>query len=166
MKTLRKLPLCTLAIAIAIALASLPTQAEVYKWTDKDGKVQYSDKPPPDDAAKAKAKVVDTKPAINPGAKAQSADKETFQDQEIEFKKRRVAAEKAQDKEDEAAREAAKVEDKRKARCTDMRLYVKDLQEPVPVYIRDDKGEKKYLSDKEREAEMARTREGIAKYCE
>jgi len=36
----------TLAAILFVSLAS--AQAEVYRWTDKDGKVHYSDNPPPD----------------------------------------------------------------------------------------------------------------------
>jgi hypothetical protein len=35
-----------LALALAIALPAEAQQRTLYKWTDRDGKVQYSDKPP------------------------------------------------------------------------------------------------------------------------
>ena len=34
-------------LSLCLACASLLSQAQVYKWIDKDGKVQYSDSPPP-----------------------------------------------------------------------------------------------------------------------
>jgi glutaredoxin len=37
-----------IAILIAVLLCSMSTQAEVYRWVDKDGKVHYSDNPPAD----------------------------------------------------------------------------------------------------------------------
>ena len=49
-----------LFIAIAILLATATVAAQVYKWVDKDGQVQYSDTPPPPGATKAEAKKVDT----------------------------------------------------------------------------------------------------------
>ena len=36
-----------LFIAMAILLATATVAAQVYKWVDKDGKVQYTDTPPP-----------------------------------------------------------------------------------------------------------------------
>ena len=33
--------------AVAILLATATVAAQVYKWVDKDGKIQYSDTPPP-----------------------------------------------------------------------------------------------------------------------
>ena len=41
--------LCVLGFAAAMGYA----QSTVYKWTDKDGKVHFSDAPPPDDAKDA-----------------------------------------------------------------------------------------------------------------
>src|SRR5476649_1229647 len=37
-----------LTVALALALcAALAASAQMYKWVDSDGRVQYSDKPPP-----------------------------------------------------------------------------------------------------------------------
>ena len=46
------------ALAIALACASLAPQAQttVYRWIDKDGKVQFTDTPPPKDARDATEK--------------------------------------------------------------------------------------------------------------
>lgn len=42
----------TIALALAAATLAMAAQAQtnVYRWVDKDGKVQFSDTPPPDDA--------------------------------------------------------------------------------------------------------------------
>lgn len=37
-------------------LLSAPAQAEMYRWVDKDGKVHYTDQPPPKDAKKVEEK--------------------------------------------------------------------------------------------------------------
>ena len=47
-------------IAIAILLATATVAAQVYKWVDKDGQVQFTDTPPPPGATKSEAKKVDT----------------------------------------------------------------------------------------------------------
>ena len=47
--------LCTIAVAFGVAVgATLDAQAQtsVYKWTDADGKVHFSDTPPPPQASK------------------------------------------------------------------------------------------------------------------
>jgi len=45
------------AFTLAAVLAASTTQAQTtYRWTDKDGKVSYSDKPPPGDARNVQEK--------------------------------------------------------------------------------------------------------------
>jgi len=41
-----------IVLSLMALLASLSVSAEVYRWTDKDGKVHYSDAPPPEADAK------------------------------------------------------------------------------------------------------------------
>ncbi len=147
-------------------LAAFSSNAEVYRWVDKDGKVQYSDKPPPEEAAKAGVKTVDTKPPATTGAKPPAAVKESWQEKELEFKKRRLAAEQKQAQEAEKAQANEQAAEEKKARCTKAKWRLKDLQDPSPVFSRDEKGERVYLQDKDREAEIARTKEDIAKLCE
>lgn len=57
MKTLRW-------IACAAVVLSAPVHAEVYKWTDAQGRVQFSDRPPPKDFSKAQ--VTDIKGVASP----------------------------------------------------------------------------------------------------
>jgi glutaredoxin len=43
-------PILALALAAAALAMTAQAQTNVYRWTDKDGKVHFSDAPPPDDA--------------------------------------------------------------------------------------------------------------------
>ncbi|HWH46197.1 MAG TPA: glutaredoxin family protein [Burkholderiales bacterium] len=49
-------------LIVLISLAAL-AQAETYKWVDAEGKVHYSDQPPPPDARKSERKQLGDKPA-------------------------------------------------------------------------------------------------------
>ena len=40
----------SLVLATLLVLCALPCAAQVYKWTDAEGKVHFSDTPPPDSA--------------------------------------------------------------------------------------------------------------------
>src|SRR5262252_5617636 len=40
-------------VLLAVAAATGFAQSNVYRWTDKDGKVHFSDSPPPEDAKDA-----------------------------------------------------------------------------------------------------------------
>ncbi|MGH6690409.1 MAG: DUF4124 domain-containing protein [Gammaproteobacteria bacterium] len=45
-------------LLLAVGACTLPAAAAVYKWTDADGRIHYSDSPPPDrKAAKVEIKV-------------------------------------------------------------------------------------------------------------
>jgi hypothetical protein len=47
----------TLAMVLALALAAGPADADkLYKWTDKDGNVHYTDQPPPPEAKASERK--------------------------------------------------------------------------------------------------------------
>jgi hypothetical protein len=80
-----------MALRIATIAASFlfahPAAAQMYKWVDKDGKVQYSDQPPPDTASKSGKVKIDTPP---PSAAGASASGKTWQEKDQEFNRRRV----------------------------------------------------------------------------
>ena len=71
-------------LAAALALWALPSPAQIHKWVDADGKVHFSDKPPPDSARKSEQvkipvqsfggpPVFERQPAVAKGAKADPA---------------------------------------------------------------------------------------------
>lgn len=51
-----------ISLLVAVVMA-LPAGAELYKWTDADGKVHYTDTPPPANAKKSERKKLSDKPA-------------------------------------------------------------------------------------------------------
>ncbi|MBL0125388.1 MAG: DUF4124 domain-containing protein [Betaproteobacteria bacterium] len=99
-----------LFIAIAILLATATVAAQVYKWVDKDGQVQYTDAPP-QGASKAEAKKVETSAPV---ASTTSTPTKTLQDRAKDYDKRRTdvadSAKKAEatQKNDEIAEENCK----------------------------------------------------------
>lgn len=56
-----RIPLRSVLAAALLALAAAAAQAGVYKWVDANGKVTYSDTPPPD---QGKAKLVEDKMSV------------------------------------------------------------------------------------------------------
>ena len=50
-------------LMLIATLALAPAGAELYKWTDAEGKVHYSDKPPPANARKTEKKKLTDKPS-------------------------------------------------------------------------------------------------------
>lgn len=58
--------------ALAILLATATVAAQVFKWIDKDGKVNFTDTPPPAEAVKGEAKKIVT-PSASPSPQATSS---------------------------------------------------------------------------------------------
>jgi len=172
-----------LFIAIAVLLAAATVTAQVYKWVDKDGRVQYSDIPPPPDA-KSEPKKVDTRPAAgaaNVPAKAPLADAtkgaakdaksnakdapsdkpKTLTDLNKESEKRRADALDA----DKKAGEQAKMDKADQDRCREATRYFRDLETGRPISTTDDLGERKVLDDSARAAELAKARNIMKESC-
>ena len=138
-----------LFIALAILLATATVAAQVYKWVDKDGKVQYSDTPPPASATKTEAKKIDTAPT------------KSLQDRAKDFDKRKIdVAEKA--KKSAADQEKAAID---AANCSDARAALRTLETGRPITRTNDVGDREYLNDETREAEIAKARKSIAGFC-
>ena len=147
-----------LFIAVAILLATATVAAQVYKWVDKDGKVQYTDTPPPASATKTEAKKVDTSPpaasttaapAKSPQARAKDADK-----------LKADIAEKA--KKTEADRQNAEIN---ASNCSNARSVIRELETGRPLTRTSEAGSREYLDDATREAEMTKARKSVAEFC-
>jgi hypothetical protein len=146
-----------LFIAVAILLATATVAAQVYKWVDKDGKVQYSDTPPPATATKTEAKKLDSAPA--PAAVAAPA--KSLQDRVKESDKAKATlAEKT--KKAEADQQNAEIN---ATNCTNARAAVRELETGRPMVRTSEAGNREYLSDETRQAEMATARKAVADFC-
>lgn len=146
-----------LFIAVAILLATATVAAQVYKWVDKDGKVQYSDTPPPASATKTEAKKIDTSPA----AAAVAAPTKSLQDRVKESDKRKAdIAEKA--KKTDADEKTAEIN---ATNCTNARSAVRELETGRPLVRTTEAGTREYLSDEARLADLTNARKSVADFC-
>jgi Domain of unknown function (DUF4124) len=132
----------------------------VYKWVDRNGVTQYSSSPPP---AGASGVVVPVPPP--PSAEAASQAKAAAQRASDEAK--RLEAERLREQadtqfKDDAARRSAAG---RLQRCAKAREQLDLLMKPAPVYRHNERGERIYLEDSARDAEIARLRSEVAMYC-
>ncbi len=146
-----------LFIAIAILLATATVAAQVYKWVDKDGKVQYSDQPPPPGATKTEAKKVETSNAVT----SAPAPAQGLQDRAKDYDKRQ------KDSADDAkkADEARKKDEAAAENCKGAQSALRDLESGRPIRRTNEKGEITVMSDEEREAETSRVRAAAAESC-
>jgi hypothetical protein len=147
-----------LFIAMAILLATATVAAQVYKWVDKDGKVQYTDTPPPASATKTEAKKLDMAPAAAPAA---SAPGKSLADRAKDFDKR-----KADDAEKQKKAEAdQKNADIKAANCKDAKSNLAALESGRPMARTTDTGGREVLSDEARQADIATARKAAEDFC-
>lgn len=146
-----------LVAIILLALLSLTVGAQVYRWVDKDGKVQYSDQPPPPGAGKADVTKINsaTSSPAAPAAAAAAAKKAP------EKAKQNVTdADKAK-----AADDAAKAAKENEEYCRSTRSQLKVMENGGRVTTTDANGEQALMSDEQLASEAARLRKLIAENC-
>ncbi|MFH1044369.1 MAG: DUF4124 domain-containing protein [Pseudomonadota bacterium] len=159
-----------LSVAFWLALCvALPASAQLYKWVDSNGKVQYSDKPPPSNIKTEKLRA----PAPAASAPAASEAKggtqkdaaktgpETAAEQEQAFRKRQLEAAKGQ--EDEAKKQAQardKAENCKRAKAALANMQIGGRQMRV-----DEKGEHVFLDDQQIAQETAKAQQEAAAAC-
>ena len=141
------------AVAIACAVAAGSAGATLYKWTDANGRVVYSDQPP---TGNVKVEIVGgAPPPDNPNAAREMANRE-------------AEAKKAQR---ERAEEAAKVDQgradaiRRAEICDQARAAVRMYQGTVPIYRLSEKGERVLVSDDERRRKLEEQQRLANEYC-
>jgi Domain of unknown function (DUF4124) len=152
-------------LLILSVLASANAFAGLSKWVDADGKVHYSDQPPP---ANVKAKTLRVTsdaaaPASAGGTAAASAPAvpKTIAEREAELKKAQQAKKEAADK---AAQEQARTEGE-KTNCGAAQQSLRSLQEGVRMMEIDAKGERSYLDDEQRRQRIEKAQQNIKTYC-
>lgn len=161
---------CT-ALALALCMAALPASAQTqWKWRAANGKVQYSDRPPPAEVAEkdilgrpagARRPEVQEVPAAASAVAAAPAPARKASDPALEAKRREAElAEKAKQKAEEE-----RLEKQRAENCNRARSYAKSLQDGMRISRTNDKGENEILSDAQRAQEIARTQQVVTSDC-
>lgn len=139
--------------ALAALAVSLPAAAVTYKWTDANGRVVYSDLPPP---ANVKAEMIGAAPPpANPNATKEMANKDA------ELKKRQLDRTDADTK---AAKEQAQ-NSQRRDLCLVVRGRIKEIEGGAIVYKYNEKGERVNVDEAGRQAELAKQRANETRFC-
>lgn len=133
------LPLLAFSLAAIVAAGA---QAALYKWTDAQGRVVYSDQPP---TANVKTEQLrGPPPPANPNAAKELAQREA------DFKKRQDDAAKAEAKADKDRETSADHAEN----CAQLRAELKQLTESqLAIYRYNEKGEREVMDDDARAKE-------------
>ena len=170
---MKLLPLL-LATFVLTSISGL-SQAEIYKWKDKDGKVRYSDTPPPSNV-KQEAIIGKKKPAeptgkepLAPVDKASTAPVAGIpknpepptnpEDLAAEKRQQNAEAEKKNKQEKEA-------EAKRKAEnCSAAKANMETYTQGGRVYKMNEKGERQYMDESDFKAGKEQAQQEINENC-
>ncbi len=159
------------AVVVATSLAASPAYAQ-WMWKDEAGRVVVSDQPPPVNVPLSRimkspkpraADFTPTPPAKEGEAKgaAKSDAPKSLADRDLEYKQRQKdEAETAK----KADAEATKVKSMQE-NCTAVRGNVVALQSGGRAARVNEKGEKYYIDDAQRQSEIAKSQSQIAQYC-
>jgi len=171
------------ALLMVLLLGAAAPSAAQWAWKDDNGRVVYSDRPPPASVksdrivrqpanaqvvipargADAPAAAPDAKPAAAPDAKpaAAPAAPKTTAELEMEYRKRQQERADAEKKaREEETRAAAKAAD-----CERAKGYLRALEDGVRIERTDASGNREYLDDAQRAAEVERTRRMMQQTC-
>jgi hypothetical protein len=172
---LRALPALLL---LALALFFLPAAQAQWAWKDSDGRMNYSDAPPPKDINPQSivrqpagpvpppgfnTPVADTPPAgdASPAAAPARAGPPSLKDQEEAFRKRHTEREQAEQKRAQQEAEASQ----RAQTCEQARSRVRMIDEGVRLMRPGPDGSAAYMDDAQRASDRAQSQELIAQNC-
>ena len=153
-------------IFTVLALISAPGFADVYKWVDANGKVQYSDSPP-SNIETTKVKIEDP---VAPGTNSlppPSAD--YWQQRDKEFRERRDAKNKVLN--EQTAKASGEQADKRKKTCEFLKKDLDQVQSTRQRIARRPDGEivtdpnSPAMSNTQRAVAIGQLNDAIAKNC-
>lgn len=146
-------------LLVLLVLVGANAYAGLNKWVDADGKVHYSDQPPPPNVKAQTLRMTSDAAAPTP-ASAPAAPK-TIAEREADMKKAQQAKEEAADK---GAKEQARL-DAEKEYCDAAQKNLLLLLEGTRMVDIDASGERSYLSDEQRQQRIEKVRQDIGTYC-
>ncbi len=144
-----------IGVALACAAFALPAHA-IYKWVDEKGVTHFSEHPPPDGR-----KATRVEPKVTPPSTQAPATDWKQREQELRGKR----LEKEQQEEYRKAKAHNEMAERRN-RCLRAQRELTVLSRQTPVYSINEKGEKVYLEDKDRPAELASARREVQAWCD
>ncbi len=145
----------TTVVALALAALPLATHAQIMKCVGAGGRVEFAASCPP--GTKAENTGIRNEPAAAPAGSQKS-----MAERDAEFRKRQTDQQEAAKKAEEKNQETAD----RKKNCETAQSYLRSLQSGIRIGKTDPKtGERVFLEDNERAAEIARAQRAADTNC-
>jgi hypothetical protein len=154
-----------LALLFAASVAGA-AQAQIKCWTNAAGKRECGDTPPPGAKVSTVRGTAPAGPAPAPAEKdaaAKDAKKGplTPAEQEQEFRKRQLEAQKTREKEEQERKDA----EVKRQNCEQARAALRTLESGQRIARADERGERYFLDETQIAAEIARARRAVQQSC-
>lgn len=145
---------------VICVLLTLPVQAEVYKWTDEQGRVHFSDTPQTEDSAGYQVQA----PASTGNASSQGPDT----DAERRARQRKLSDSLEADRYEKEQAEAKRKEQEamREHNCKLARRDLNATQRTNRIFDYDQQGNKVYYDEVQRQKFIAERRAAVSKWCQ
>lgn len=141
-----------LPLALMLALGA-PLHAEVYKWVDEHGKVQYGDHP--GNAQSRQIQIQAAPPQPDPDAAEHREKSQKLLNE--------ISDERAEKKQQEAKHEQEEAQ--RKANCELAQKRLDEYEHAATLYVKDKDGERRNLTDDEHKKALESSRAEVKKWC-
>jgi hypothetical protein len=142
-------------LTVILLLVATTATAGIYRWVDENGHTHFGERPPADAGGGDEVKIRGQAPASTP----EPVDRKQQRDRYLEQRQRERAEKKAQ------AAKKRKQKDEMQKRCNYSRSKLREYQEHGSLYERLPNNERRYLTDREREQQLAKARKEVARWC-
>lgn len=147
----------TALLCLTLAFAA-SAEAQICRWKDAAGKTHYADSPPPGVECEGRVRPPPRPTAAAPAAGGAPS---SYQEKEMEFRKRRQEKLEAEQK----AQQEKELAEQNKAACEQARNRVAGLQRGGRVARYDASGQINYLGEEEIARELAEARRALKEVC-
>ncbi len=143
-----------ITLLAAVATIAFSAHAQIYQWKDESGKTVISDKPP--------VGVVQPQKKYGAGGSSTSAPaQKSLAEREMDFRKRQKDS---QDLAEKTRKEETATADKQE-NCNNARRQLRLLESGERIALRDEKGERYFMDDAQRDQEIAKARTFLESNC-
>ena len=145
---------------VAVFFLVSPLQAEIYKWTDEQGRVHFSDKPPGKDTPQYQLRT--------PASADSTLPRETLSDEERRVKQRKLMESLEADRleKEQAAAKQQQQQAVRARNCQYARAELRASKDANLIYDYDSKGNKVYLNEAQKQKYLEKKYAAVRKWCD
>ena len=145
------------AMLLLSLFLAVPVSAEIYRWTDENGRVHYGERPPHDTAERVQLPRGAAPSAATPAA--DEAERRARQQRMLDAFSHKREQKKAEKAHEEQARQRLAQD------CKRIKQHWDSLNYGGPIYYEEPDGGRRYVDDAERAAELNALRPAYRKAC-